>query len=90
MDPRQLVVVLSLKVGEIGIVGEIGMLGKIGNLGEFKIHGKIKLVNDGSGLMFEMMEFTDDGVFRLEVDEELGICVFGIWFCGALNKLLIH
>ncbi|GJZ67692.1 cysteine-rich receptor-like protein kinase 26 [Tanacetum coccineum] len=75
MDPRRIVMVLGLNVGEIGIVGEIR------NLGEFGIHGKIEvciviMVNDGTWLVFEVMEFADDGVFGIEDDDELGICVF--------------
>ncbi|GKD28551.1 hypothetical protein Tco_1239329, partial [Tanacetum coccineum] len=65
--PRHLVVVLGLNVGETGNVGEIVK------------HGEFVIVKDWdswgnwSGLVFEVMEFTDDGVFGLVDDDELGI-----------------
>ncbi|GKB19673.1 hypothetical protein Tco_0853596, partial [Tanacetum coccineum] len=36
------------------------------------------MVNDGTWLVFEVMEFADDGMFGIEDDDELGICVFGM------------
>ncbi|GJS67786.1 hypothetical protein Tco_0682351 [Tanacetum coccineum] len=44
MDPRQLVVVHDLNVGEIGIVGEIVNRGKLGIVGDIGIHGKLGFV----------------------------------------------
>ncbi|GJS09133.1 hypothetical protein Tco_0365929 [Tanacetum coccineum] len=69
-------------VGKIGILKEIVKFEELGIVGDIEIHGKIVLANDGSGLVFEVMEFADDGVFGSEDDDELRICVFIIWFAG--------
>ncbi|GKC67378.1 hypothetical protein Tco_1099976 [Tanacetum coccineum] len=84
MDPRR---VFGWNVEEIGIVELPGW-----NAEEIRIHGRIMVgivVVVESKFGFErvvevvatfeivrVMELADDGVFGLEDDEELGICVF--------------
>nr|GEX13585.1 putative retrotransposon Ty1-copia subclass protein [Tanacetum cinerariifolium] len=101
MDPCQLMVVLGLNVGEIGIVGEIVNRGELKIVGDIGIHGIIKVLAskfDQGGLRVRNLIFLKAKATKERLDAvkslmackskpEASICAFVLEMKGYFDRL---